>query len=162
MPTQVETEQHHGPEKPAAAGLPVWGSNRPNVLLWIALGDGHRRELLGETGADEFNIELKRQAQLRGLPVYYPLWDLEDTASLSLAEIWGSFLDRIDRASSRYQPDTILTARLQQESSGLWSANWNVNLEGRWRMNEVDIGTGLFLIQPVPWNYRYIISSPFQ
>ena len=123
------------------AGLLVWGSNRPNVLLWIALGDGHKRELLNETGADEFNIELKQQAQLRGLPVYYPLWDLEDTASLSLAEIWGSFLDRIDRASSRYQPDTILTARLQQESSGLWSANWNVNLEGRWRMNEVDIGT---------------------
>jgi hypothetical protein len=123
------------------AGLPVWGSNRPNVLLWIALGDGHTRELLNEIGMDEFNIELKRQAKLRGLPIYYPLWDLEDTANLSLAEIWGSFLDRIDRASSRYQPDTILTARLQQESSGLWSANWNVNLEDRWRMNEVDIGT---------------------
>lgn len=123
------------------AGLPFWGSNRPNVLLWIALGDGSSRQFLNETGMDAFNIELKRQAKLRGLPVYYPLWDLEDTAGLSLAEIWGSFLDRIDAASARYQPDTILTARVQQESSGLWSINWNVKLEQRWQINAVDIGT---------------------
>ena len=123
------------------AGLPFWGSNRPNVLVWIALGDGSSRQFLSETGMDAFNVELQRQAKLRGLPVYYPLWDLEDTASLSLAEIWGSFLDRIDAASARYQPDTILTARVQQESSGLWSINWNVKLEQRWQINSVDIGT---------------------
>ena len=123
------------------AGLPFWGSNRPNVLVWIALGDGSSRQFLSESGMDAFNVELQRQAKLRGLPVYYPLWDLEDTAGLSLAEIWGSFLDRIDAASARYQPDTILTARVQQESSGLWSINWNVKLEQRWQINSVDIGT---------------------
>ena len=46
------------------AGLPFWGSNRPNVLLWIALGDGNSRQFLNESGMDAFNVQLKQQAKI--------------------------------------------------------------------------------------------------
>ena len=94
------------------AGLPVWGSNRPGVMVWIAIDDGTSRDLLLETDTGDTAVSLAGHAARRGLPLLYPLGDLSDSAALSVAEVWGSFLDRVERASARYGADSILTGRV--------------------------------------------------
>ncbi len=118
------------------AGFPVWGSNRPGVLLWVVVSDIEGRRILA--GSDSSGIAtivqtaMIDQARLRGVPLLFPLLDLEDSGSLSTAEIWGAFLDRIDNASRRYHPDATVTARIQKDSIDRWSARWHYRADSEW------------------------------
>ncbi|MFT5014241.1 MAG: hypothetical protein ACJAX5_003529 [Patiriisocius sp.] len=131
------------------AGFPVWGSNRPSVLLWVAVNDDRERRLMTESAADPVSQALTELAKERGLPMFYPLLDLEDAASLSAAEVWGAFLDRIDAASVRYNPDSILSGRVQQLVDGQWRGYWAYRIDGRWTRVEGVAGTPTELVSEV-------------
>ena len=118
------------------AGFPVWGSNRPGVLLWLAISDVEGRRLLAENEVNEMTKSLRDQARLRGLPLLFPLLDLEDSAALSTAEVWGAFLGRIADASTRYNPDCILTGRIQKDNTGGWSSRWSYRIDEDWHVAE--------------------------
>lgn len=118
------------------ANLPVWGSNRPGILLWVALSEGQQRRLLSEADRGELVASLKDQARARGLPLLFPILDLEDASMVSTAEVWGAFLDRIEAASKRYSPDVILTARMQEEGVGRWSSRWSYQISDSWAAQE--------------------------
>lgn len=113
--------------------LPVWGSNRPLVILWVAVNEGADRRILGESDETELAAVLAEQARRRGLPVIFPILDLEDASRITSAEVWGAFLDRIELASARYKPDAILTARVQQEISGRWLGKWSYRTQETWQ-----------------------------
>ncbi len=115
------------------AGFPVWGSNRPGVLVWIAVNEGEGRHILTGNIDSATADNLEVQARIRGLPLLYPLNDLEDSSILTEAEVWGLFLDRIDTASRRYSPDVVLAGRVQRDRTGQWSGRWSYRIEERWR-----------------------------
>jgi hypothetical protein len=58
--------------------------------------------------------------------------DLEDASALSVAEVWGAFLDRVDGASIRYNPDSILSGRVQRDASDQWRGFWAYRIDGKW------------------------------
>ncbi len=118
------------------ASFPVWGSNRPGVLLWIAVSEGQERRILSESDPSSVVSSLVSQASERGVPLLFPILDLEDASRISTAEVWGAFLDRVESASSRYSPDSILTARIQQEISGRWSGRWSYYISDGWESRE--------------------------
>ncbi|MEX1237746.1 MAG: DUF2066 domain-containing protein [Pseudomonadales bacterium] len=115
------------------AGFPVWGSNRPGILVWLAYNEGDGRQMLTEADTSQVMQSFKSQARYRGLPLMYPLMDLEDSIRLSTAEVWGLFLDRVESASIRYSPDSVVTGRVQQDASGQWSGRWYYRIESRWK-----------------------------
>lgn len=114
------------------SGFSVWGSNRPSVLLWIAMSDQEGRRLVTEDAGNEVSAALADLARERGLPMLYPLMDLEDASALSVAEIWGAFLDRVDGASARYNPDSILSGRIQPDGADRWEGFWAFRIDGKW------------------------------
>ncbi|MEX2488505.1 MAG: DUF2066 domain-containing protein [Pseudomonadales bacterium] len=113
-------------------GFPVWGSNRPTLMVWIAADDGIGRRLVAENDSSELSEALERQAQRRGLPLLYPLLDLEDESNLSTGAVWGFFLGRIVEASRRYDPDSILTGRVMRRDDDSWSAHWSWRIDQQW------------------------------
>ncbi|MDA0272844.1 MAG: DUF2066 domain-containing protein [Proteobacteria bacterium] len=118
------------------ANLPIWGSNRPSVLLWVAVNEGQSRRILGEADSSEIVEALVDQAKQRGLPLTFPILDIEDASKVSTAEVWGSFLERIDGASGRYNPDSVLTARIQSEPGDRWSGRWSYRAADAWESLE--------------------------
>lgn len=56
----------------------------------------------------------------RGLPVLWPMHDLEDQSSLPLNQLWWLATDSIKIASQRYQADAILAGKLNLDSAGRW------------------------------------------
>jgi len=119
------------------AELPVWGSNRPSVLFWVAKESGGQREVVGEASLGAFAQSIRQQAQVRGVPTYFPLWDLEDAGTVTPSEIWGRFLDDIEAASERYSPDKILVARVEQRYAGQWHVDWSFGGNGDWRVGSL-------------------------
>ena len=118
------------------ANLPVWGSHRPSVLIWVAVNEGQSRRILGEADSSEVVEVLVDQARQRGLPVTFPILDIEDTSQVSSAEVWGAFLERIDGASDRYNPDAVLTARIQGGPGDRWSGRWSYRTADAWESLE--------------------------
>ena len=118
------------------ANQPIWGNNRPSVLLWVAVSEGQSRRILGEADSSEVVAVLVDQARLRGLPVTFPILDIEDASQVSAAEVWGAFLERIDGASDRYNPDSVLTARIQGEQGENWLGRWSYRTADAWESLE--------------------------
>lgn len=106
---------------------PVWPPERPLTLLWIAVdnGLGERAVLAAnEATAGSMTPEmtmltaaLKEEADTvaleRGLPIAFPLLDLEDMTLVTFTDVWGGFEEPIQRASARYRPDSILIGRVR-------------------------------------------------
>ena len=124
--------------------LPYWGRERPETLVWLAVEhDGHR-QLLGEPDVAEVKDWLQAAARRRGLPLIFPLMDLEDRTRVSVADVWGGFLEPVLAASARYRPQALLIGRLHQSGTGAWQAGWTLRVqesEQRWNSSDLQLMT---------------------
>ncbi|HUQ52691.1 MAG TPA: DUF2066 domain-containing protein [Gammaproteobacteria bacterium] len=110
-------------------GMRVWGPERPLTLLWIAVDDGAGgRALLGANEAAQFGEpatpqmtqllatireEVVAAADERGLPIAWPLLDLQDLNAVTFIDVSGRFDDRIVAASARYRADAVLIGNVR-------------------------------------------------
>ncbi|MCF6323605.1 MAG: DUF2066 domain-containing protein [Gammaproteobacteria bacterium] len=108
------------------AAVPLWGQVRPATLVWVAMDDGGVRSLMGGDTLPQVKQVMQQQAQRRGLPLFVPLWDLEDQIALRFTDVWGNFQDAILRGSSRYATEAILVGRLFHQSDGIWKSRWTL------------------------------------
>ncbi len=106
------------------AQLPIWGSNRPQILLWLTIDDESGRHTLGADNDSGLVKQIEREAQRRGLPVILPLMDLQDESALPVTEAWGLFRQTLETASARYQPEAILAGRLYRNDEQFWHGRW--------------------------------------
>ncbi len=118
------------------SGVPVWGETRPSMLLWLGEEEGARRSLLAPDSSSSLKRQLSRTADARGLPLVWPLMDVEDRKALQVSDLWGGFEENIRRASDRYLPDVILAGRLSYRGRGSWRGEWILYLPdkiNRWQ-----------------------------
>lgn len=124
-------------------GLPYWGGERPETLVWLAVEEGGRRQLLGEPDRSEVRARVEAAARRRGLPLIFPLLDLEDRAQVGFSDVWGGFLEPVLAASRRYRPQALLVGRLHQSGTGAWQASWILRVqdsEQRWSGRDLTLG----------------------
>lgn len=123
-----------------AAGIPVWGSDRPLTLVWLGVqrADGEREilsanDMSGGMGSadqaaepraslDPLRQSLREAASLSGLPIRLPVMDDVDAAAVSVSDVWGGFDNVLRPASRRYRADSVLVGRVALDNIG--SARW--------------------------------------
>ncbi|MDX1451008.1 MAG: DUF2066 domain-containing protein [Oleiphilaceae bacterium] len=117
-------------EQLARLRIPVWGAVRPGVLVWLVDDSSGQREVIaaGHPHAEE----LKRRAEQYGLPLFFPVMDLQDISSVDVADLWGLFPDAVADASARYRADSSLLIRLSAYGSELWRSSWVFDLRNTW------------------------------
>lgn len=114
-----------------AAGLPVWGQDRPAVLLWLAVDwGGGGRGIVTATDDTELRRAIERVAASRGLPLVLPLFDSADRELMSFSDLWGGFTTKVRDASARYQADAVLVGRANRNAGSRLSVRWNLDLGG--------------------------------
>ena len=109
-----------------AAGLPVWGVNRPSHVAWIALrDDGQARAVLDAAAADARAPAIQATAEARGLPLVFPTYDATDRQLVNFSELWNGQSAGAEGASRRYNATMILIGRVGRES-GQWIGRWTL------------------------------------
>ena len=118
------------------ATLPVWGAERPAVVVWMVIDEGQgQRSILGTAdnsiisnvgNTDAYRKILIERANARGLPIILPLLDAEDLSQVSAADIWGGFGDVTLAASKRYGADVALIGRLRKSGSEGVQVRWSL------------------------------------
>lgn len=115
----------------AERGIPLWGRERPATLVWLAYDDGLERSVVDDSARSVYHESIRDAARARGMPILFPLMDLNDRSALPFAELWGGFDERVIRASARYDANAILVGRLFRADRERWAARWTL-LEGGW------------------------------
>jgi len=147
--------------------LPVWGKTRPATLVWLAVQDQNSRRLIDASEPLPLLEYISKYAYKRGVPIVYPLLDLEDQINLNVTDVWGGFKDSLVSASERYQPEAIVAARLYLDSFGVWESRWSFYLgseELQWRSSatdqEIAIQKGIdYLADKLAERYAHVPSS---
>ncbi len=107
-------------------GMPVWGGNRPLVLVWLGLEKYERRRVaVPELDSDLF-AQVEAAMHQRGLAAAFPLMDLTDRAALPVEELWGDLATNVRQASQRYEADLILVGRLTLKENQGWLSHWTL------------------------------------
>jgi uncharacterized protein len=123
-------------------GLPLWGDDRPAVLLWLAVDvTGTERTIIGAD--DELGVQgaLLELAGERGLPLQLPLLDAEDLARLQFGDVWGGFDEALLEASARYGVDAVLIGRATGPALDQLAVDWRLLHAGdveEWQGSLVD------------------------
>ena len=116
------------------AKLPIWGAERPTMLVWLAVGKDDGDRMVITEGSDHPALESVKAAMgKRGVPLILPVYDLEDSMQLPSESLWGLFTDVIQNASQRYSPESILAGRVYQTDEGRWFGHWKFIFRGQER-----------------------------
>ena len=105
--------------------VPIWGANRPDVLLWLALDDGKKRSIISEGSSAGLGSILKQEINDAGLAMTLPLLDLVDQRQLSFNDVWAPFPDEVRSASARYGVKQIMIGQLLKKQQG-WRFSWTL------------------------------------
>jgi len=101
-------------------GVAIWPKERSSVLIWLVVERDNRRTFAGLEQTPELLQVLYKRAEQRGVPILFPLLDLEDHARIQPRDVWGDFKEPIMEASARYHADVILTASVSSPIDGIW------------------------------------------
>jgi len=99
-----------------SANLPIWGSLRPQVIIWLVDENGLSRQLVAESSISALPTIISNFSNKRGLPVTLPLMDLTDANLIAISDVWGRFAEPIYSASLRYLADVVVTVRISDTS----------------------------------------------
>lgn len=132
------------------ADVAVWGPRRPELLLWVGVDEGRERYIVGEEDGAAARDVLRDQAGERGLPVLFPLLDVEDRDRIEFIDVRAPFLEAVEDASERYRPDNALVGHVRRRGSDDWTAEWTLIAEDEetaWRVRGDDrddlLGAGI-------------------
>jgi len=108
----------------AASGLPLWGRERPTVLVWLAVDRGSQRLLIAAGAPGDERRAVERAAAQRGLVLAWPsLGGLEDRDA-RLADILTDQFAPLSAAAERYGADSVLVGRAVAGAGGALAVNW--------------------------------------
>ncbi|MDH5518354.1 MAG: DUF2066 domain-containing protein [Gammaproteobacteria bacterium] len=125
----------------SSSQLPVWGRQRPETLVWIAVRDGAQRYVLKRRDISPIKDEIEKAARLRGLPILWPEYDDEDRSRLSFVDLWGGFWDNILTVSRRYDKESMLVGRYFWAGNE-WQVKWDLlgdKHQQYWQINSRDL-----------------------
>ena len=111
-------------------GIPIWGRQRPAVLLWLVVHDPNDSAIpqwlgQGSAGHNALIHSLDKQASARGIELFYPLLDVEDAERLRVSDVRGRFIEPILQSSRRYATDIVLYGSLQPVQATRWQLHWS-------------------------------------
>lgn len=125
------------------ANLPLWPTNRPQVLVWLVKDDPIDGRRLVNERRDELVKGLHKGAAERGIQLKWPLLDLDDQLAISADDVWTFNQEAILDASERYRADTILVGRYTRTSAGQWWTSWQFFHRGDNQFYDLRLDSGV-------------------
>src|SRR5690606_20967414 len=105
--------------------VPIWQSDKPPVLVWLAVDGGGERMLVGAHERPALREPIMQAARDLGLNLLFPLLDLEDMAKVRFSDVWGGFAETIRAGSERYGTPVVVMARVHREGND-WVGRWTL------------------------------------
>ncbi|MEQ8660952.1 MAG: DUF2066 domain-containing protein [Gammaproteobacteria bacterium] len=111
-----------------AAGIPLWGRQRPDTVAFVVIDEAGSRHILGSDEPGQRAAALLGRAARRGVPLLLPLVDIEETRHLATAPDWTAITTTALALAHRYGTTGVLVGHLRESVPGLWESRWQVQV----------------------------------
>jgi hypothetical protein len=91
----------------------IWGSRRPDLLIWLTEKTIDQAKFVLDA-EHPLRQALAAQAKQRGLSFVYPMYDVDDLAVVSEAQLVAGDWSGLSLAATRYQADQVLGLLVEQ------------------------------------------------
>lgn len=108
--------------------LTYWPGERPEVIVWLTYtgAEGNQWEFVTEESKQNFVKALTQQADWRGLPINFPMLDLQDLRSLTDTQDITEQGNVLKNISKRYHADYVLAVSITEDKTGEWRSQWKL------------------------------------
>lgn len=127
---RVQFDQDQLMEVMRKSQVGIWSEIRPQTLIWLVVDkDGSRQFFNPETMPDVDNA-IALAAKLKGLPVIFPMLDLEEQQRISVSEVLGADSRNLLSVSARYEVPSVMAGSIKQ-SDQCWRGEWAFYFDGK-------------------------------
>ena len=112
------------------SGVAVWGVKRDKTLLWLLIEQKGKQVFLDVDQSAEIYMAVQDAAKANGIPLLFPLMDLEEKQAITVKDILKPSPDKMLAASARYDVATILSGKLVKLRT-CWRSEWALHLNNK-------------------------------
>lgn len=98
------------------AGLPILGSIRPLLTVWLIEEDNLERKIIDHSSEHLLAQKVQSFSAERAVPMVLPLMDLEDINRVQVSDVWGRFAEPVKEASERYLAEASVIIRVSNNT----------------------------------------------
>ena len=106
-----------------SSNLGIWSAIRDETLVWLVVDEGGKRKTYNEEQMPEIANALSKAAKRKGLPLMFPLMDLEERQKITINDILGAYSERLYEVSDRYGTASMLVGRVNKNKK-CWVSEW--------------------------------------
>ncbi|NOT11717.1 MAG: DUF2066 domain-containing protein [Methylococcaceae bacterium] len=103
--------------------LKIWGESRPETLLWLVVEENGQRLFFKPETMPAVNVAVINSAKQTGLPVLFPLMDLDEQRLLSVNDVLSAYPQNLLAVSEHYGVVSILAGRVVK-THDCWKSDW--------------------------------------
>lgn len=101
------------------ADITIWDINRPLILAWMVFqAPGKSPEIIDNSSMSDIKSSLKVAAENRGVPVIFPVMDVDDLNQVSVNDVVNMNKNNLQNAAKRYSSEGILVAKIYPQNTG--------------------------------------------
>jgi hypothetical protein len=108
----------------------IWSEIRPETLLWLVVDADGTRQFYNADAMPDIESALTFTAKIKGVPIIYPLLDIEEQQKISVNDVLGTDSRNLLSASSRYEAPAVMAGRLLKKAD-CWQSEWAFYFDGK-------------------------------
>ena len=101
----------------------IWSEIRPETLVWLVVDDDGSRQFYNADTMPEFESALAFASKVKGVPMIFPMLDLEEQQKISVSDVLGTDSRNLLAVSARYEVTSIMTGRIVKKAD-CWKGEW--------------------------------------
>ena len=101
----------------------LWNEIRPRTLVWLVIENKGKQKIFDKGLMPKLDLVLSKASRQKGLPVIYPIQDLDEKLSLSIKQVLSAYSERLLEVSSRYDVVSTLSGKMVNKGE-CWQAEW--------------------------------------
>jgi hypothetical protein len=101
----------------------IWSEIRPETLVWLVVDEDGKRQFYNPDGMPDFESALQLASKIKGVPVIFPMLDLEEQQRISVSEVLGADSRNLLAVSARYEVPAVMAGRVVRKGQ-CWQGEW--------------------------------------
>jgi len=108
----------------------IWSEIRPETLLWLVVEQDGNRQFYNADAMPDIESALALASKIKGVPIIYPMQDLEEQQKISVSEVLGADSRNLLAVSARYEVTSIMAGRIVKKGD-CWQGEWAFYFDGK-------------------------------
>ena len=117
--------------------LGLWNEIRPTTLVWLVVEEHGVKQFFDADEMPRIEWALNKASKQKKIPIMFPIQDLSEKKTLSIADVLSVYSEHLLEVSVRYEVVSTLAGKIVKQGD-CWKAEWTLYFDAKieqWRGN---------------------------